>query len=152
VTVLARNIRPQKIHIIVALVIVIFAVISFVTLSSVKQDVTKIGSKNYELEVADSEPERTRGLSGRTMLADNTGMLFVFDAPAKHCFWMKDTLISLDIVWLDADKKVVDTFASMSPASYPESFCPKRNAQFAIELSAGELQRSGVQNGDLIQL
>ena len=75
------------------------------------------------VEVADTPEERSKGLSGREHLEEKRGMLFVFEQESRsHCFWMKDTTISLDIVWLDKDKKVVDVRSRTQPLS-EDSLC-----------------------------
>src|SRR3989344_9082121 len=63
---------------------------------------------NLLVEVADSEVERAQGLSGRKVLAEQTGILFVFPTAEQHAFWMKDMNFALDIIWLDKNWKIVD--------------------------------------------
>jgi uncharacterized membrane protein (UPF0127 family) len=76
------------------------------------------------VEVADSEQERESGLSGRSEVAAGTGMLFIWDTATPVDFWMKDTRVPLDIVWLSGDTVVgVDT---MTPCLLPgKSHCPR---------------------------
>ena len=70
------------------------------------------------VEVADTEATRQRGLMFRDTLAPNEGMLFVFDASGFYPFWMKNTLIPLDILWLEADGRVVSIAASVRALSW----------------------------------
>src|SRR3989344_1451545 len=72
-----------------------------------------------EIDLADTQEKRTQGLSGRKDIADDYGMLFVFDAPGKYGFWMKDMLIDIDIIWLSRDGSIVHIEHSVSPATYP---------------------------------
>lgn len=72
------------------------------------------GSKIHA-EVANSLSERVRGLSGRESLAPNGGMLFIFEKTEKPTFWMKDTLIPLDILWIDSNKEIVQIEKSAEP-------------------------------------
>jgi len=100
----------------------------------------QIGSQTYHLEVAQSDSARAKGLSGRTKLGDDAGMLFVFETDDYHSFWMKDTLIPLEIIWLDTDFKVVDVkemAVEEDPAHPTTSYTPKHPARYAIEINPG---------------
>ena len=68
----------------------------------------QIAGETFELEVADSVAERAMGLSGRSEIAENGGMIFVFENPEKHKFWMKDTLFPITILWISQTQKIVD--------------------------------------------
>lgn len=102
-----------------------------------------LGNARYTLQIADTDFLRERGLSYRGSLAPQTGMLFIFDTPRISRFWMKDMNFPLDIIWLDADKKVVHIEHSLSPSTYPDSFGPDTPTQYVIELNAGEVKRIG---------
>jgi len=102
-----------------------------------------LGNTRYTLQIADTDFLRERGLSYRRSLAPQTGMLFIFDTPRISKFWMKDMNFPLDIVWLDADKKVIHIEHSLSPSTYPNSFGPETPTQYVIELNAGEVKRIG---------
>ena len=103
-----------------------------------------------QLEKADTVEARQRGLSGRQYLAPNSGMLFVFDNSDKQCMWMKDMKFNLDIVWLDADKKIVDLKENVKPESFPESFCSESPALYVIELNAGTARKAGLERGQTL--
>lgn len=107
-----------------------------------------LGSTLYTLEVADTDFLRERGLSYRTSLAPQTGMLFVFDVPQTLRFWMKDMNFPIDIIWLDQNKKVVHIEHSLSPSTYPDSFGPETPTQYVIEIPAGEAKGTGLSKGD----
>ena len=111
----------------------------------------RIGEQTYQLEVADDPTERTQGLSGRTELAPNSGMLFVFDEPAQHGIWMKDMNFAIDIIWLDESKEIIEIVDEASPASYPETFYPDRPAKYVIELPAGVAQSHDLDLGDSLE-
>jgi uncharacterized protein len=74
-----------------------------------------------------------RGLSGTDQLPDGRGMLFDLGSDDYHGFWMKDMRYSIDIIWLDSSKTVVDIKRRASPASYPESFRPNHLARYVLE-------------------
>ena len=109
-----------------------------------------LGDTQYTLEIADTDLLRERGLSYRTSLAPQTGMLFVFEVPQTLRFWMKDMNFPIDIIWLDADKKVVHIEHALSPSTYPDSFGPETPTQYVIELNARDAQKIGLKRGDMV--
>jgi len=95
-------------------------------------------------EVARSLSEKSQGLSGRECLAKDAAMLFPYDTAGEYCFWMKDMKFAIDMVWLDADKKIVTIKSNATPESYPkESFCPDKPAQYIVEVQAGFSDKLG---------
>ena len=104
----------------------------------------EINGKKILLEVADTEVKREHGLSDRQSLAPDTGMLFVFDTPGFPEFWMKDMHFPIDMIFLDKDLRVVTTFASAQPSSYPAIFKPTAPAQFVIEVQAGFVEKNHI--------
>jgi hypothetical protein len=89
-----------------------------------------------ETEVVQTAAERTRGLSDRPCIGANHGMLFIFDEPGQYPFWMKNMKFPIDIVWIDANHKVVDLSVNVSPSTYPDTFVSKTPAQYVLELQA----------------
>jgi len=115
------------------------------------------------LEVADTEAKRQRGLMFRPSLEPTSGMLFVFDEPGVHPFWMQNCLISIDIIWLDEEGRVVDIAASVPPCKLPacdppcdSNACPTYphagQAKYVIEVVAGFAETHGLKAGDRVQL
>lgn len=100
------------------------------------------------IEIADSPEERAKGLMNRSFLAPSAGMLFAFEQSAPHSFWMKNTLIPLDVIWLDEKFSVVDVKTMVACKSEPcPLYAPKTNAKYALEVNAGVAERSGVTEG-----
>lgn len=101
------------------------------------------------VEVADDPAEQQRGLMHRTELTTDHGMLFVFEEPKVLVFWMKDTLIPLDILFFDASGTFVHA-ATMTPCTVP-SGCPTwssvRESLTALEVPAGFATAHGVGPG-----
>ena len=96
-------------------------------------------------EFVETPELREMGLSGREGLGRNNGMLFVFDnETVNRCFWMKDMKFSIDMIWLDSDKKVVHIQENVSPDTYPESYCPDAPAQYVLEVEAGRAEQLGI--------
>lgn len=138
----------------ILLVIGVYAVTSRPTtetsLTVYKTNKVMLGNIEYTLEVVDTDFLRERGLSYRTSLAPQVGMLFIFDTPRISRFWMKDMNFPIDVIWLDQDKKVVHIEHSLSPSTYPESFGPKTLTQYVIELNAGDTEKNGLLVGEVV--
>ena len=108
------------------------------------------GDTCFRAEVADTEEARQRGLQFRHFLEPSAAMLFVFPSPGIYHFWMKDTYISLDIIWLDEQRSVVFV-ASDVPACRHDpcpTYGPAHKAQFILEINAGMAQQAGIRVGD----
>ncbi len=108
--------------------------------------------QTFFLEIAKTQAEREKGLSSRGHIAADGGMLFVFDSADTYCFWMKDTLVPLDMLWFDENYRVIHRAQSVQPDSYPTSFCPPRKAKYVVELPAGTVERLNVQLDDVLSL
>ena len=103
-----------------------------------------------QVEIADNDAERQRGLMGRTALGEDRGMLFVFDSEQTLSFWMKDTLIPLSVAYLDSEGRIID-IQDMQPldeTSHPSA----EPAQYALEVNQGFYEEHGVKVGDRVDL
>jgi len=109
--------------------------------------VVRLHDTTYQLEIADSEKARAKGLSGRRSIDTKSAMLFVFPTPQKACFWMKDMHFSIDIVWLDEQKRVSKLLSGASPGSYPTSYCSDTTTKYVLEFPAGTIKQQGIQQG-----
>jgi len=105
----------------------------------------KAGMHLIRAEVAADYSTRGRGLMHRKSLAPNAGMLFVFDAPAPHCMWMKNTYIPLSVAFLEADGTIIN-IADMQPHS-EQSHCASRPALYALEMEQGWFAKRGIKAG-----
>lgn len=103
-----------------------------------EKSIIKIGEQRWQVEIADTPQARQTGLMFREKLEVGTGMFFVFDREDFHAFWMKNTPIPLDIIWISSDRKVVDiqTLYPCGNADCP-NFAPQGKAQYALEINAG---------------
>lgn len=103
------------------------------------------------VQIAKTEAQRERGLMSVRHLRAHTGMLFIFDADAPVAFWMKDTLIPLDMVFLGADGTVRKVFANVPvvPRTLADDKIPLEQgaAKYVIELPAGEAASDGLRPG-----
>ncbi len=104
----------------------------------------------FFLEIADTTEERAQGLMFRQELADNKGMLFVFPKQGIYSFWMKNTLISLDIIWINQEQKVIFIKKDALPCKTDiyETINPEEEAKYVLELKAGITQAIGLKIGD----
>ena len=103
-----------------------------------------VGNHTYSVEIANTYEERSTGLMHRASLPEGHGMLFMFPGEDYHSFWMKDTLIPLDIIFVSSDFRVVDV-ASLEPcAATCEPYAPKEKSMFVLEVNKG----SGIKNGE----
>jgi uncharacterized membrane protein (UPF0127 family) len=105
-------------------------------------------------EIADTDDKRQRGLMFREALDQNEGMIFIFDEPGFYPFWMKNTLISLDMLWVDVHGKIVSIAQSVPPCeadpcpSYPP--IAGSSALYVVEVVAGFTRQHGVKVGDTL--
>ncbi|MFN3715884.1 MAG: DUF192 domain-containing protein [Thiobacillus sp.] len=108
-----------------------------------------VGGQTIQVELATTPAARERGLMGRTHLAADSGMLFVFDAPGRHCFWMRDTLLPLAIAFIDAQGRVVHR-TDMQPRT-DTLHCPPVDARYALEIAQGSHLRAQLAPGMRVQ-
>ena len=107
-------------------------------------------------ELATSFGEQQRGLMFRTILEPDRGMLFLYTRPGVYFFWMFRTLIPLDIIWLDSDRRIIFINRDTPPCPEPlgrgcPSYGPSARSQFILELGAGEAARRGLEVGDRLE-
>jgi uncharacterized protein len=111
----------------------------------------KIADINYKIELASSSAQKIKGLSNREKLCPNCGMLFIFGFETELPFWMKDTLIPLDMIWLDKTGKIVDIKAATEINS-SKIYQNKSPAQYVLELNINDSQKLNLKIGDIIDL
>ena len=116
------------------------------------RDVTLPGGQLIHAELAITPAQQQRGLMFRTSLAPDRGMLFVFQQEDKIPFWMFQTLIPLDMIWMDSHRRIVEISADTPPCKTDESQCPNYGghepAQFVLELNAGAAAKYHLKIGD----
>ena len=109
-----------------------------------------LGRETFTLEVADTPKKQQLGLMHRKTMPQDHGMLFVFEDERDRYFWMKNTLIPLDIVYADAKGKVI-SIKPMKPLD--ESSVPSDGpAKYAVEVNQGAAKRAGVAVGDVLAI
>lgn len=106
------------------------------------------------VEVARTEAEKVRGLSGRDGLPPGRGMLFVYETPVRPVIWMRGMRFPLDILWIQ-DGRVMDLVRGAvppDPGEPPELFAPPQKVQYVLEVPAGFADRYGVVPNDPVQI
>lgn len=117
-----------------------------------KTTIIHIGEVPLEVEVADTEEERTLGLSGRDSLGDIDGLLFIFDEPGFHGVWMRDMRFPIDVIWIGEDLRIVDITRGLAPESYPRIFEPDQPAKYALETDLILIDTFGISVGNQVRL
>lgn len=108
----------------------------------------------FSVELAQTLEERTNGLMFRKSLEKNQGMLFVFGNEGNYPFWMENTLISLDIIWINKDKKVVFINENSQPCRSKNCplIIPGVKARYVLEVNAGVSQKIGLKTGEKVEI
>jgi len=103
-----------------------------------------------QMEIAQTSQERAKGLQGRKYFSRDKGMLFVFPKSKKHSFWMKDTYIALDIVWIDRDKRIVTIMPGILPCETEKCpvYKPDKEALYVLEVNSGVAIELGLKVGN----
>ncbi len=117
--------------------------------------------KCFNVEIADDSKERQKGLMFRESLKEDSGMLFVFEQRGQYSFWMKNTSIPLDMIWIDEESD--DNFyvsAIISDARPCDEnitkicpvYEPGANAKYVLELNANSTKKNGIEVGDEVEI
>ncbi|HPT50864.1 MAG TPA: DUF192 domain-containing protein [Accumulibacter sp.] len=99
-------------------------------------------------EVAADDPSRAQGLMQRRAMAENRGMLFVFDKAARHCMWMRNTLLPLSVAFLDEQGRILN-IENMQPLT-EDNHCAAKEASYALEMNRGWFAGKGIKPGGRI--
>lgn len=140
------------------LLILVFLIALFFLISAFfknEDDASRVcfGEKCLNIEIADEYNERQKGLMFREELDGDSGMLFIFESSGEYDFWMKNTLIPLDIIWISEDMKIVDIQGAAPCVEDPcRSYIPKGNAKYVLEVNSGFAEENGIDIGDEVNL
>lgn len=130
-----------------------FAGFVFSPASLTRQNKVCFGQNCFLVEVAETSVERENGLMDREDLAKNRGMLFIFDENGIYSFWMKNTLIPLDIIWIN-DDKIVFIEKNVQPCKGKEICQPITglDANYVLEINAGISDEVGLKIGSAVNI
>lgn len=110
-----------------------------------------ISEKCFNIEIAKTPEQRSQGLMHRDTLTEEESMLFLFPEESIHNFWMKNTLIPLDIIWISKEKKVVHIKHNAQPCT---TLCPliipNAPASYVLEINAGLAGKYNIEEGDKV--
>ena len=123
----------------------------------------RIAGVNIRVDLALTSTEQERGLSGRNILNNNEGMLFIFKYPGHYPFWMKDMNFPIDMIWLGEDLKVIYIKKDARPESYPATYGPEDvptqvgiptevGTKYVLEVVSGFSDKNNLQVGDRAEL
>lgn len=104
---------------------------------------------SIDIEVADDNAEREQGLMYRETMAENNGMLFLMETEETQAFWMKNTILPLDILFVDANHRIVSIHTNCKPYSLDQIVSAKP-ALYVVEVNNGYTTKYGIKAGDLI--
>ena len=146
--------KKQKI-ILIGLVLIVLFVLFLPKILHNSQNAQVCFRENcFYAELAMTDAQRTKGLMYIEHLDENKGMLFIFDEENIYPFWMKNTLIPLDMIWISKNNEVV--FIEKNALPCQENICyniePNRPAIYMLEINAGMVDKMGISLGDLINL
>ena len=102
-----------------------------------------------DIELAETEPRRELGLMYRDKMAENQGMLFIFDDEAIRSFWMKNTVLPLDMIFVNAHDEIVTIHRNTTPYS-EQSYESTKPAKYVVEVNAGYTDRHKIAVGDRV--
>ena len=108
------------------------------------------GFYRIQAEVAARDPDRMQGLMHRRSMPANHGMLFVFAQAARHCMWMRNTLLPLSVAFLDEKGRLLN-IEGMQPQT-DDNHCPANSARYALAMHLGWFARTGLKPGTRIRV
>lgn len=128
----------------------LFLLLSFHVFSQEKK--VCFNEQCFLVKVADTQETRRVGLMGQTSLLENEGMFFVFEEEGLHSFWMKNTLLALDMIWIDAQGIIVDIKTDVMPCQKDPCavYSPQQKAKYVLEIPAGSSKRDDIKIGEKV--
>ncbi len=141
--------KMKKLILLLELLVVLALISPYVT---VPREAPAPAMSLATIEIADTAEERAHGLSGRAVIPDDFGMLFIFDEAGYYGFWMKGMLAPIDIIWVNEDGTIAGVSESISPDSYPAEFQPPVPVRYVLEVRAGLSRERGYGPGTPLTL
>ena len=118
----------------------------------------KVDSVPLEVQIADTEPRRVRGLMFQDQLPYDQGMIFVFDGPGNYSLWMLNMQFSLDMIWFDKDGKVVHIEQDVPPCKSAleiatcQSIVPEGEAVYVLEVTSGFVEKNNITKDSVLTI
>lgn len=151
-----KNVMKKRVLIKLIVFIIIIFVISLVIyyMQAYKQKNVCINNNCFVSEVAKTNAERGQGLMYRIALDNDKGMLFIFDKEGIYSFWMKNTLIHLDMIWIDKNNNIVFIKENAQPClkEVCEVITPNEKALYVLEVNSGNVEKYNIKLGDEVSI
>lgn len=123
----------------------------FLVYSNAERHRACFGQTCVKIELADTPAKRELGLMFRNGMANDSGMLFVFEQEGLPSFWMKNMKFPLDIIWIDNNKRIVDITENAQPCTqHCPNIIPKITVRYALELNSGFVATNRLKVGDAV--
>ena len=133
--------------------LVILAIFYFSDKSETKHAKVTVGNEEINAEIADNPLKQMKGLMFRKFLPEDDGMIFIFSKEDYYGFWMMNTSIHLDIIWINSDMEIVHIEKNVQPCGI---LCPvyksKEKARYVLEVNAGFVEKNKVEAGHFVEI
>ena len=139
--------NKKVLFLVIGLLCLIIGVVLLLWQTEYRGEIVKISKTVVKVELATTEAQKEKGLSGREKLGKNEGILFVYNQPTTPSFWMKGMKFSIDIIWIDKDKKIVDLSEHLKPESYPLNYSPQVPVSYVLEVPINFVQENDLKVG-----
>ena len=139
----------RVIFIATAVIMVVSLVALWLNQRAARHQTLTVGDATVQVELADTASLRERGLGGRSSLDQAAGMLFIFRAPGRYGFWMKDMKFPIDIIWI-ADGRIVDIAPEVQPDLPLQTYFPRASALWVLEVNGGFAALHHLKIGDAV--
>ena len=132
-------------------ILVILTLLSVPSILTTYSNELSINSRKFTIDIASSHLEKAMGLMYVENIPENYGLLFVYKKPQEVGIWMKNTLISLDILWIDKSNRIVHIETNTLPNS-TQIMRPKKKVNYVLEVISGTVKKYNIKVGDIIKL
>ena len=145
-----KNYKKFTLPIILITIIVLVTLIKNNYLNN--KDQICINNNCFVIEIVKTSEEREKGLMNRSSMPLNQAMLFIFKNEDFHSFWMKNTLIPLDIIWINKENKIIHLEHNVQPCKNDpcKTYIPNQKAIYVLEINAGLAKEYNFQLGDIV--
>jgi len=143
----------KKINLYILIILFVILVFLLFMYSNSNKNQACFSQNCFKIEVVSTPEELSKGLMFRESLEKNSGMLFIFPKEDFHSFWMKNTLIPLDIIWINSDKEIVFIKNNVQPCLEEtcEIYSSNEKAKYVLELNAGTAEKIGLGIGEEVE-
>lgn len=148
-----KSIKYKKFYFLFIILIIIIVLLIIMFSFRKSKDLVCINGKCVEVLIADNQVSREKGLMFEKELCSSCGMLFNFESSGKYGFWMKNTLIPLDIIWIDSDYRIID-YVNADTCIDTEciSYYPEKIYKYALEVNQGYFIKNNLSIGDKVEI